>query len=136
MDRLPNIHPGEVIQEDFLIPLGMTKYRLAQGLGITPTAVGEILAGKRSVTAATALRLSRFLGCSPEFWLGLQAQYDLEEAKRQLAGVLEAIVPYPRPDLETEESRALAAQIAKVEAESQERRRRLLHRPSDELAPL
>src|SRR3954469_12436152 len=79
-ERLPNVHPGDVIREDFLKPWGMTPYRLAQGLGISQTAVGEILAGKRAVTAATALRLSAFLGCAPRFWLGLQTAYDLEEA--------------------------------------------------------
>jgi addiction module HigA family antidote len=136
MDRLPNIHPGEVIQEEFLIPLGMSKYRLAQGLGITPSAVGEILAGRRSVTAATALRLSRFLGCSPEFWMGLQAQYDLEEARRDLGEALDRIQPYPRPDLETEAARALAAQIAHEEAEALARRRQRIDQPSDELVKL
>jgi antitoxin HigA-1 len=80
MGRLPNIHPGEVIREEWLVPLGKSKYWLAKGLRISATAVGEILAGKRGITALTALRLSRFLGCSPDFWLGLQASYDLEEA--------------------------------------------------------
>jgi addiction module HigA family antidote len=92
--RLKRIHPGEIIAEDFLKPWRMTPYRLAKGLGVTPTRVGEILKGKRGITAETALRLSRFLGCSPEFWLGLQASYDLEEARQRLAGDLEQIQPY------------------------------------------
>jgi addiction module HigA family antidote len=92
--RLKRIHPGEIINEDFLRPWRMTPYRLAKGLGVTPTRVAEILKGKRGITADTALRLSRFLGCSPEFWLGLQASYDLEEASQRLASELERIQPY------------------------------------------
>lgn len=92
-ERLPNIHPGEVLREDFLVPLGKSAYWLAKGLGITETAAGEILKGKRAITPATALRLERFLGCSAEFWLGLQAAYDLEEERRRLASGLEALAP-------------------------------------------
>jgi addiction module HigA family antidote len=92
--RLKRIHPGEIIQEDFLKPWRMTPYRLAKGMGVTPTRVAEILKGKRGITAETALRLSRFLGCSPEFWLGLQASYDLELARQQFAGELEQIEAY------------------------------------------
>src|SRR5437899_11715511 len=92
--RLKRIHPGEIIAEDFLKPWRMTPHRLAKGLGVTPTRVSEILKGKRGLTAETALRLSRFLGCSPEFWLGLQASYDLEEARQRLAAELEQIQPY------------------------------------------
>jgi antitoxin HigA-1 len=92
--RLKRIHPGEIITEDFLKPWHMTSYRLARGMGVTPTRVAEILKGKRGITADTALRLSCFLGCSPEFWLGLQASYDLEEASQRLASELEQIQPY------------------------------------------
>jgi addiction module HigA family antidote len=84
-DRLPNVHPGDVIREDFMKPWGMTPYRLAKGIGMSQTAVSEILAGKRGVTATTALRLSAFLGCTPRFWLGLQTAFDLEEAERDEA---------------------------------------------------
>lgn len=94
LPKLKRIHPGEIIAEDFLKPWGMTPYRLAKGLGVTPTRAAEILKGKRGITAETALRLSRFLGCSPEFWLGLQAAYDLEVARQRLAGELERIEPY------------------------------------------
>jgi addiction module HigA family antidote len=80
--RSPNPHPGDLIREDFLKPWGMTPYRLARSTGLSTTAVHEILKGKRAVTAPTALRLSAFLGCSPRYWLGLQAAYDLEEAQR------------------------------------------------------
>ena len=93
MERVGNIHPGEVLHEDFLVPLGMSPYALAKGLGISPTAVGEILKGKRSITPATALRLQRFFGAEAEFWLNLQAMYDLEEERNRLAGKLEAIKP-------------------------------------------
>jgi addiction module HigA family antidote len=83
MERLPNPHPGDVLREDFLEPLGMTAYRLAKSLRMTQSAVGEILAGKRGITPATALRLERFFGASAEFWLNLQAAYDLEEERRR-----------------------------------------------------
>jgi antitoxin HigA-1 len=94
MTTLPNIHPGEILQDDYLEPLGKTPYWLAKRLGMTPTAIGEILKGKRAITAATALRLGRFFDTSPEFWLNLQAAYDLEEARLQLAEALEGVVPF------------------------------------------
>jgi len=93
-EKIGNIHPGEVLLEDWLKPLGMSAYRLAQGSGLTRTAVSQILAGKRSITAETALRLSRFLGCTPQFWLGLQDDYDLEEAEEALAEDLARISSY------------------------------------------
>ena len=95
-ERIGNIHPGEVLREDYLIPLGMTPYALAKGLGMTPTAVGEILAGKRRITAATALRLARFFNTSAQLWLNLQAAYDLEEEEGRLAEQLAAIRPCER----------------------------------------
>jgi addiction module HigA family antidote len=96
MARVGNIHPGEVLQEDFLVPLEMSPYALAKALGVSPTAVGEILKGKRSITPATALRLQRFFGAEAEFWLNLQAMYDLEEQRGRLAEELEAIQPCER----------------------------------------
>lgn len=78
--RLPNIHPGEVLREEFLIPLGISRYRLAMEIGVTQARISAICAGKRSITADTALRLSAFFGTSPGFWLGLQADFDTEEA--------------------------------------------------------
>jgi antitoxin HigA-1 len=86
-----NIHPGEILREEYLVPLKMTPYRLAKGLGISATAVGEILAGTRSITAATALRLERFFGASAQFWMNLQTQYDLREAQNALAPALDRI---------------------------------------------
>jgi addiction module HigA family antidote len=81
MKKLPNIHPGEVLREEFLEPLGISQYKLAKAINVQPIRIGEICAGRRSITADTALRLSRALGTTPGFWLGLQADYDTEEAE-------------------------------------------------------
>ena len=78
MERLPNIHPGEVLQEEFLNEFNITAYRLAQDLHIPQTRISEILKGKRRITADTALRLGRYFGNSAKFWLGLQNDYDVE----------------------------------------------------------
>jgi addiction module HigA family antidote len=80
-NRLPNIHPGEILKLDFLEPLNITPYRLSKDLAVAQTRISEILAGKRSITADTALRLSRYFGNSPQFWLNLQTQYDLRQAQ-------------------------------------------------------
>jgi addiction module HigA family antidote len=79
MGKLDNIHPGEVLQEEFMIPLEITAYRLSKDLGIPQTRISEILKGRRRISADTALRLSKYFGNSPKFWLGLQDDYDLEE---------------------------------------------------------
>ncbi len=79
MARLKNIHPGEVLQEEFLLPLGITAYRLSKDIGIPQSRVSQILKGRRRITADTALRLSRYFGNSPKFWMGLQDDFDLEE---------------------------------------------------------
>ncbi len=91
MERLPNIHPGEILQEEFLIPLNITAYRLSKDIGIPQTRVSEILKGNRRITADTALRLSCYFGNSPKFWLGLQDDYDLEEERVNKQKELEAI---------------------------------------------
>lgn len=83
-DRLPNIHPGEVLFEEFLKPLELSQNRLARDLGVPPRRINEIVLGKRSVTPDTALRLARYFGTSERFWLGLQTDYDLEEARLAL----------------------------------------------------
>jgi addiction module HigA family antidote len=77
--KLPNIHPGEVLREEFLIPLGISQYRLAKAIGVTEARISAICTGKRAVTADTALRLSAFFGTSSGFWLGLEADYDTEK---------------------------------------------------------
>ncbi|MFO7733864.1 MAG: HigA family addiction module antitoxin [Candidatus Aminicenantes bacterium] len=94
MNRIPNIHPGEILSEDFLKPMGLSAYRLSKGANIDQTRISEIIRGKRSVTADTALRLARFFGNSPEFWLNLQAHYDLEQKKREMEKDLKKIRPY------------------------------------------
>lgn len=81
MKRLKNIHPGEVLQEEFLSPLEITAYRLSKDIHTPQTRISLILQGKRRITADTALRLSKYFGTSPQFWLGLQNDYDIEEEK-------------------------------------------------------
>jgi len=79
MNKLDNIHPGEVLKEEFLEPLNITAYRLSKDLGIPQTRISEILKGRRRISADTALRLSKYFGNSAKFWLGLQDDYDIEE---------------------------------------------------------
>jgi len=76
--KLPPIHPGEILMEEFLQPMGITQYRLAKDISVPPRRINEIVHGKRSITADTALRLGRFFSMSPQFWLNLQTRYDLE----------------------------------------------------------
>jgi addiction module HigA family antidote len=91
MDTLPNIHPGEVLSEEFLSPFGLSEADLAEGIGLPVSLVSEVCAGQRAVDADMALRLARFFGTTAAFWLGLQADYDTEEAERALRGVLSRI---------------------------------------------
>lgn len=91
MERLPNIHQGEVLQEEFLTPLHITAYRLAKETKIPQTRISEIIRRKRGITADTALRLSKYFGNSPQFWLGIQNDYDLEEEKQLIEKELEDI---------------------------------------------
>ncbi len=89
--KLRNIHPGEVLSEEFLVPLGISQNALARAIGVPPRRVNEIVLGKRSITADTAVRLARALGTSEGFWMGLQADYDLEQARAELADRLPEI---------------------------------------------
>lgn len=82
MKKLPNIHPGDVLREEFLAPMGISAYRLAKDIGIPQTRVSQILKGERRLTADTALRLSKYFGNSAKFWLGLQDDFDLEEESK------------------------------------------------------
>ena len=91
MKSLVNIHPGEVLLEEFLIPMEISQNALARAAAVPPRRINEIVLGKRSVTADTALRLARALGTSERFWLGLQADYDLEEAHRALGKALDRV---------------------------------------------
>lgn len=88
---LPNIHPGEVLIEEFLRPTGISQNALARAIGVPPRRINEIVLGKRSVSADTALRLARALGTSERFWLGLQADYDLEESRRRVGRAINGI---------------------------------------------
>ena len=91
MARLKNIHPGEILMEEFLLPFGISAYRLVKDIGIPQTRVSEILKGNRRITADTALRLSKYFGNSAKFWLGLQDDFDLEEERRSKGDLLKAI---------------------------------------------
>jgi len=85
MEKLSNIHPGEILLEEFLKPLNISAYRLSKDLGIPQTRTSEIIKGHRSITADTAIRLSYYFGNSAKFWLGLQNDFDLEEEKKSKA---------------------------------------------------
>ncbi len=91
MKRLKNIHPGEVLLHEFLIPMNITAYRLSKDLGIPQTRISQIIKGKRRITADTALRLSSYFGTSPKFWLGLQNDFDIEEEQLAIADTLKTI---------------------------------------------
>ncbi|CAD1797709.1 virulence associated protein [Xanthomonas arboricola pv. juglandis] len=87
MTALPNIHPGEVLLEEFLEPMGISLNALARATGVPPRRINEIVLGKRGITADTAVRLAAALGTTERFWLGLQADYELEQAHRALGGL-------------------------------------------------
>lgn len=90
-EMLNNIHPGEVLQEEFLFPMNISAYRLSKELHVPQTRISQIIKGKRRITADTALRLATFFGTSPQFWLGLQDDYDLEEQVSILKNELKSI---------------------------------------------
>ena len=91
MARLKNIHPGEILQQEFLNPMRITAYRLSNAISIPQTRVSQILKGKRRITADTALRLTKYFGNSPKFWLGLQDDYDIEEEQLSIKDQLKSI---------------------------------------------
>ena len=86
--KLANIHPGEILLEEFLLPMNISQNRLARDISVPPRRINEIVHGKRSITADTALRLARYFGVSEQFWMGLQADYDLEESRKLLGNKL------------------------------------------------
>lgn len=92
---LPPVSPGELLFEEFLQPMGITKYRLAKEIGVPPQRIGDIVMGKRAITPDTDLRLCKFFGLSDGYWLRAQAVYDLELARRELRGELAEIEPWP-----------------------------------------
>jgi addiction module HigA family antidote len=96
-DKLPPIHAGEILLEEFLEPMGISQYRLAKSISVPPRRINEIVHGKRRITADTALRLARFFGTSERFWLNLQTRYDLEVEKDRLGERLrQEVSPLPR----------------------------------------
>jgi addiction module HigA family antidote len=93
-ELLPNVHPAEVLREDFLVPLGLSQNALARALDVPPRRINEIVHGRRAITADTALRLARYFGTSERFWLGLQLDFDLEdERRRHGAAIAERVAP-------------------------------------------
>lgn len=90
---LPNIHPGEILLEEFLKPMGISQNALSRAMGVPPRRINEIVLGKRAVSADTALRLARALGTTEQFWMGLQADYDLEEARKAAADAIRKVRP-------------------------------------------
>ena len=94
--RIAPVYPGEMLAEEFLAPLGMSKYRLAKSIGVPAQRIGDIVAGKRAITADTDLRLCKLFGLSDGWWLRLQASYDTAIAKRKLSAALDKIVPVGR----------------------------------------
>lgn len=92
MADFPPVHPGEVLREDFLKPLGLSQYALAKALAVPEIRISAIVNGKRAITPDTALRLGRFFGTSAEFWLGIQTSYDLERTRDRVGAAIEAAV--------------------------------------------
>lgn len=91
MRQLKNIHPGEVLKEKFLHPMGISVYRLSKETGLSQTRLGQLIKGKRSLTAETAVKLARFFDVLPEFWMNLQSFYDIEEAQKRYKKDLKSI---------------------------------------------
>ena len=94
MAKLLNVHPGEVLLEEFLKPMQISQNKIARDIGVPPRRINEIVHGKRAITANTALRLSKYFAVSESFWMGLQADYDLEEARKELGRKLERVRPH------------------------------------------
>jgi addiction module HigA family antidote len=101
--KLPPVHPGEILLHDFMEPLGLSQYALAKAIGVAPMRVSQIVRGKRALTADTALRLSRYFGTRPDWWLGFQSHYDLEMAadklETRIARAIKPCVLKPLPEL-------------------------------------
>jgi addiction module HigA family antidote len=93
MEKYTNIHPGEILEIEFLKPLGISAYRLSKSIGVQQTRISLILKGKRGISADTAIRFSKFFGTSPEFWMNLQREYDLRKVKTELKETIDLIVP-------------------------------------------
>jgi len=94
MKKLPNIHPGNILLEEFLLPMEISQNRIARDIGVPPRRINEIVHGKRSITADTAVRLAKYFKVSESFWMGLQSDYDVEEVHRHLGKKLDKIPSY------------------------------------------
>ena len=95
MAKLKNVHPGEVLLEEFLVPMALSQNAVARAIGVPPRRINEIVLGKRAITADTALRLAKAFGTSEAFWLGLQVDYDLEEARKVISEDLKRVERLP-----------------------------------------
>ena len=95
--KLRPIHPGEILNEEFIVPLGITQYRIAKDIAVPPRRINEIVNGERAITADTALRLGRYFGVSPQFWLNLQSHYDLETTLPRMTAILKKEVRILEP---------------------------------------
>ena len=93
MKNIANVHPGEILQEEFLIPMGISAYKLSKSIGVQQTRISLILKGERGITADTAMRLSKYFGTTPEFWMNLQREYDLRKVKSEIKEIIDNIVP-------------------------------------------
>ncbi len=93
MESIMNVHPGEILEKEFLEPLGITAYKLAKSVGVQQTRISLIIKGERGVTADTAIRFSKFFGTSPEFWMNLQREFDLRKIRMEKKDIIDKIVP-------------------------------------------
>jgi antitoxin HigA-1 len=93
MNKLHNIHPGEILYEEFLVPMGISQTKLANAISVPPRRINEIVLGKRGITADTALRLAKVFGTSVQFWMGLQDEYELREARGLIKEQLDLVMP-------------------------------------------
>lgn len=112
-ERLPPVHPGEVLLEEFLKPMSITQYRLAKDISVPPRRVNEIVLHKRGITADTALRLGRYFGTSEQFWLNLQSEYDLDVERDRLGDRLDSeVVEFRRSTTDTTEASSVPRRIS------------------------
>ena len=93
MKNISNVHPGEILEKEFLEPLSITAYKLSKAIGVQQTRISLIIKGERGITANTAMRFSKFFGTSPEFWMNLQREYDLRKVKIEIKEIIDNIVP-------------------------------------------
>ena len=93
MKKIANIHPGEILQEEFLIPMKISAYKLSKSIGVQQTRISLIVKGERGITADTSMRLAKYFGTTPEFWMNLQREYDLRKVKSEIKEIIDKIVP-------------------------------------------